>query len=1146
MWTIVFYLYLSIALSTNNDCNFDTIQGVSLNENVIFCSRHIFHNSQFKVFCPKIVNGMNFSFFPNDPTKYTLIYTLRRPNISSKDVILTETHTNYTYGTVSEDLITLTNEKDRQILLIKYPSDNILATRNIDSIIFLCAHNDLYYEKMEEIMDHHFIESFFVDGSEDDTYSNISSHGVNMKIGFGIVEITLLGTFVTHGCGSMPTKLFLNEAKFDKISNSYSCEIDILETPNIGFYCDGEVSPNDCFATMHAHELGERYIFTIHHFITYNTGGALRHASYDINELEGNFTGSCVCRNPISGVIKAVITVARRTYQICDITSKLMLNKIKPIIGNWCNMVLHPGDTLVIKYPQLNGYYNDITDEFVNFDGIKDCFVSAFTPHDLSRYYQGLFNINGNNPIMNELRMHDIIGGSALEIDESRMAKGKITVSYHRNKPLALKTNYKTFHFRWDHKHKYIPEIYNEIANIEITLVGTHPYIIGCEAVPSGIFNANNAELHCKNIFTDCIGERLRHCHNYTSLVSIVTDMGGIYCPSGQQLMPPTCGFTSYINANTEMSAWIDVIKVIDRRNVEGLRVLGFQNSQLMEPFTVSCSCVDNDGMETARIVIGKIHVDHIHPARFGHTNDNAIIIPKIFIRYRPSIVGNLLKPEMDPMSLPLTLKVNAVNLLIGHRYWITCPKIKFMTDRTFLRLKGMQIPTASTNTFGNEAVYIPQSLQSNETSSRRYMTSTFIFPLNLEEHFFTLERNQFGSLLDFTPTRYDSVIGTNVDGIKIGFPGSRFGNGDKLDMTITYPESTILVIKDPLKSKIDFTYICGAISNQLGSLRGDGPYSYNDVNDAGTSSNPKDGDLIAVTPLDAWGIVTLTLKATDPFLHGCGVVEPKEEFFRPDTVPIYNVNGDSVGCRINLNKVKKAGFYCPLPYILDPKGCFHNVNVTSKAATVPLTMLFYRKFPDAAMANRTDATAHLVHGTNPQFLFSKILRDKVYNCTYWKESCFGLTAESVIDKALELEYIGGTFGGNRQPCPFICLVLKLLQIQPEIDIIEEYIKNEHYKYLRALGVYYMRLVGSAVQIYEILEPLLADYRKLRFRNNDGEYSIRHMDEFVDDCLRLTTLLDVDLPPIPKRSVLEDSHGLKPRQSVLGDDTKLNSGTSLH
>ena len=43
-------------------------------------------------------------------------------------------------------------------------------------------------------------------------------------------------------------------------------------------------------------------------------------------------------------------------------------------------------------------------------------------------------------------------------------------------------------------------------------------------------------------------------------------------------------------------------------------------------------------------------------------------------------------------------------------------------------------------------------------------------------------------------------------------------------------------------------------------------------------------------------------------------------------------------------------------------------------------------------MANRTDPRARSVHGTNPQNLVEKILRQKIYELTYWKEQCFGLT----------------------------------------------------------------------------------------------------------------------------------------------------------
>ncbi len=42
----------------------------------------------------------------------------------------------------------------------------------------------------------------------------------------------------------------------------------------------------------------------------------------------------------------------------------------------------------------------------------------------------------------------------------------------------------------------------------------------------------------------------------------------------------------------------------------------------------------------------------------------------------------------------------------------------------------------------------------------------------------------------------------------------------------------------------------------------------------------------------------------------------------------------------------------------------------------------------------------------------------------------------------MELRFVGGVFGGNIKPTPFLCLILKMLQIQPEKDIVVEFIKN--------------------------------------------------------------------------------------------------------
>ena len=46
----------------------------------------------------------------------------------------------------------------------------------------------------------------------------------------------------------------------------------------------------------------------------------------------------------------------------------------------------------------------------------------------------------------------------------------------------------------------------------------------------------------------------------------------------------------------------------------------------------------------------------------------------------------------------------------------------------------------------------------------------------------------------------------------------------------------------------------------------------------------------------------------------------------------------------------------------------------------------------------------------------------------------------------MELKYIGGVYSGNIKPTPFLCLILKMLQIQPDKDIIVEFIRNEDFK----------------------------------------------------------------------------------------------------
>lgn len=174
-----------------------------------------------------------------------------------------------------------------------------------------------------------------------------------------------------------------------------------------------------------------------------------------------------------------------------------------------------------------------------------------------------------------------------------------------------------------------------------------------------------------------------------------------------------------------------------------------------------------------------------------------------------------------------------------------------------------------------------------------------------------------------------------------------------------------------------------------------------------------------------------------------------------------------------------------------------------------------------------------MIKGTLAQNLMEKILRNKIINCTYYKMNCFGLNAETLIDRAMELESVGGTFGGNRKPSAFLCLLFKMLQIQPEREIVLAYITNRNHKYVTVLGAVYLRLTGKPVDVYTYLELLYSDYRKIVKQKVNGRYELVHMDEIADELLTSDYAYDMNLPYLPRRKLLEDAGLIDSRVTVL-------------
>ncbi|KAF2481608.1 PRP38 family-domain-containing protein [Neohortaea acidophila] len=198
-------------------------------------------------------------------------------------------------------------------------------------------------------------------------------------------------------------------------------------------------------------------------------------------------------------------------------------------------------------------------------------------------------------------------------------------------------------------------------------------------------------------------------------------------------------------------------------------------------------------------------------------------------------------------------------------------------------------------------------------------------------------------------------------------------------------------------------------------------------------------------------------------------------------------------------------------------------------------------------MAHQADArraldergyTGTLIHGDNPLKLFEKAVRDRIIDSYYWKEQCFGLNAATLLDRAVDLTFLGGTYGVAQKPTPFLCLAFKMLQLTPEREIVEFYLSQagEEFKYLRALAAFYVRLAWEKdEEVYTTLEPLLNDSRKLKRRTREG-WQLTYVDQFVDDLLGKSRVCATTLPKLNPRVFLEDEERLEPRVSGLGEE----------
>lgn len=102
----------------------------------------------------------------------------------------------------------------------------------------------------------------------------------------------------------------------------------------------------------------------------------------------------------------------------------------------------------------------------------------------------------------------------------------------------------------------------------------------------------------------------------------------------------------------------------------------------------------------------------------------------------------------------------------------------------------------------------------------------------------------------------------------------------------------------------------------------------------------------------------------------------------------------------------------------------------------------------------------------------------------------------------MDLKYVGGTYGRNQKPTKFLCLLAKTLQIKLDEEILIALITNEDHKYISLLGLFYLRLTGIPVKIYQLTEEFYSDYRKIVWINKNGQIEKNYFDEIAEKLLK--------------------------------------------
>lgn len=163
----------------------------------------------------------------------------------------------------------------------------------------------------------------------------------------------------------------------------------------------------------------------------------------------------------------------------------------------------------------------------------------------------------------------------------------------------------------------------------------------------------------------------------------------------------------------------------------------------------------------------------------------------------------------------------------------------------------------------------------------------------------------------------------------------------------------------------------------------------------------------------------------------------------------------------------------------------------------------------------------------NKANLVEPIVRHRVQDSLFYKQYLHLTNEQTILNVIVDhVQFVGGTDSNNR-PSPFLCCLVRLLEIEPSSDIVELYLTQNgfnEFKYLTALSLVYCRMVRGS-KFFELYDRYIVDFRKLRYQDKQFRvvngvpihYSIKCMDELVDDLIENERVVDIKIPHLGPR-----------------------------